>query len=380
MTSPRRLTLLTLLATTVVTTCARADEPGMFLSPTEIAEIRSRIDAGDEPWASVFAALYADATAALRMDPRPIEGRFRYTAPIGHAADEADLPHPDRLRRDSHIVRDLGLVYALTGEEQFASKAVEFVSAWVSSMEPSWPFDRPGPGVEAFDSTLPAMFYGYDLIAGSAPRTPEFAQAVAAWAGTIAEECKLRHYTTGTADTTGWNMLLIASASVVANKPQDRNFVWGDTENEDTFQSMLYLLFDSSGKVDARASAGSRYQGEDVFVAIRRLKTYVYVAEIARHHGVDLYNWQRDGRGLRSSLTAYAPYFTGEISLPGVGGFPLGRDADAWVYEIAHTTWPDRMFQEAIQYLGRPGFDMDILGPVGLTHRYRGGGEAAERP
>jgi hypothetical protein len=222
------------------------------------------------------------------------------------------------------------------------------------------------------------MFYGFDLIAGSEARTDELEQAMAEWAGAISEQCKLRHYTTGTADTTGWNMTLIAAASVVAGKPEDRNFVWGETENQDTFQSMMYLLFEKGGKVNPEVGAGSRYRGEDVFVALRRIKTYVYVAEIARHHGVDLYNWQRDGRGLRPSLTAYAPYFNGEISLPGIGGFPLGRDADAWVFEVANTRWPDIVFEQVVEYLDRPGYDMDILGPVGLTHRYRGGGEALE--
>lgn len=376
MTRARYRYLPLLLTVACIAPCVGASEPSMFLAPDEIAEIKGRISAGDEPWAPVYEALYTDATSFLRVDPLPVQGRFVYTAPVGHVGDDAELTHPERVRRDSHIVRDLGLAYAFSHDEKFAVKAAEFVEAWTTLMEASWPFDRPGPGVEAFNSSLPAMFYGYDLIAGSSARTPELDEAVGAWAGAIAEDCKLRHYTTGTADTTGWNMLLIASASVIADRPEDRNFVWGDTQNEDTFQNMLYLLFDSSGKVDAKVSAGSRYQGEDVFVALRRLKTYVYVAEIARHYGVDLYNWQRDGRGLRRSLTAYAPYFTGEISLPGVGGFPLGRDADTWVYEIAHATWPDRVFQEVIEYLGRPGYDMDILGPVGLTHRYRGGGEA----
>ena len=93
MTSPRRLTLLTLLAT-VVTTCARADEPGMFTGPTEIAEIRSRIDAGVSLGIGLRGTLYR-RTAALRMD-HARRGRFPTTAPIGHAVDGGPA-HPDRL-------------------------------------------------------------------------------------------------------------------------------------------------------------------------------------------------------------------------------------------------------------------------------------------
>lgn len=378
MRSPALIAIAMLASIAAATGPASADQPSMFLGPDEIAEIRSRIDAGDEPWTSVFHALHADAEGFLDLDPQPVEGRYLYTDPIGVLGTEAELSHPERMHRDSHIVRDLGLAYVFTGDERFARKAAQFVRAWIESMEPLWPFDRPSPGVEAFDSTLPAMFYGFDLIAGSEARTDELEQAMAEWAGAISEQCKLRHYTTGTADTTGWNMTLIAAASVVAGKPEDRNFVWGETENQDTFQSMMYLLFEKGGKVNPEVGAGSRYRGEDVFVALRRIKTYVYVAEIARHHGVDLYNWQRDGRGLRPSLTAYAPYFNGEISLPGIGGFPLGRDADAWVFEVANTRWPDIVFEQVVEYLDRPGYDMDILGPVGLTHRYRGGGEALE--
>ena len=199
------------------------------------------------------------------------------------------------------------------------------MSAWVSSMEPSWPFDRPGPGVEAIPPSPPCSTVR--------PHRREraaygFAQAVATWAGTIAGVQAPPH-TTGTADATGWNMLLIASASVVANKPQDRTSC-GATRRTRT-QSMLYLLFDAPARwTRGRAPAAVRRE------CVRRhteLKTYVYVAEIARHMAwISTTGSGTDGAAL--SLTAYAPYSRARSASR--VGFPLGRDADAWVYEIAH--------------------------------------------
>lgn len=368
--------LLALMTCLQPATGGNATGPSMFLNRDEIGQIRAMVDRGEQPWAEVYQALVDECGGYLALRPDAVQGRFQYRPPPWLLPDTApgEPSHEDKARHDSLVVRDLGLAYALTGDERYADKGAEFVAAWVRSMEPIWPFDQDNLGPMAVNTTLPAMFYGYDLMVGSRARTPELEAATAQWVTSLVDTCKVHHFSAN-GDSTGWNLTFMITGSVITGRAEDRSFVYGKTDNTDTFQGLLYVLFGKDGKANPSFLQADRFQGDDVYSALRRIKTYVYVAEVALHQGTDLYNWSRDGRGLRKSLTAYAPYFTGKLKLPGVKQFPLGRDADAWVYEIAHARWPDRVFEDVTQYLDRPGYDVDILGPVGLTHGYRGGAE-----
>lgn len=357
----------------LVVACGRslAAGPSMFLSAPEIAEIRTLVAKGRNPWAVCAAALLDDATRALSARPSPVAGTFTYVSPLqlfgepvsGEPTDE------DLARRDSHTTRDLGLAYAITGDEVFAERAAEFVAAWATTMDPVYPFDERNLGPMAVNTTLPAMFYGYDLIAGSRARTAELEAVVGRWAGALADGCKAHHFSADRT-TTAWNMTFILASTIAAGRQDGHDFVYGKTRNPDTFQSLVPALFRSNGEADAGDNL--RFQGEGIYIGLRMVKSFTYVAEVARHRGVDLYNWEGNRRGLRKCFSYYAPYFNGTLHLPGVGGFPLGRDADACIFEIANAIWPDREFERVLEYLGRPGYDPDILGPMGLTHRYRG--------
>lgn len=351
-----------------------AHAQGLFLDANDAAEIRGAVHQKREPWVSVQAALLAECDASLTLEPKPVEGRFRYEAlaPLLPAyLTKGDERTSDRMRRDSRIVRDLGLGYLLTGKQEYAAKAVQFALAWVRSMEPVWPKDGPLEAALAMDATLPAMFYGWDLCRGSAARTPEADRAMAAWASGLLDTCKEGYSAVADATSIPWNMTFYATCAVAAGRPEELEFVYGKTKNEDTFQSLVPLVFDSNGLLNPNY-APDLGQNQDVYDGIRALKAFTYVAEIARRRGVNLYDWSARGRGLRRSYTAYAPWFSPGSKLSGLKGFPIGRDLDACTFEIAYAVWPDAEFERVIRFLDRPGYDPDILGPVALTHRYRG--------
>ncbi len=352
-----------------------AEGPSLFLNQTEIAEIRGVIHQGREPWRSSYEALLRACDASLQAQPDPVKGRFIYQPPLPLLPEAlAGVPRSDadRMRADARIARNLGLAYALSGNEAYAAKAIEFVTAWAGSMEPTWPAGGKLEAAMAVNTTIPALLYGYDLTAGSAARTPEVERQVQAWAGGLLDTCRTGYSATSDAETMPWNMTFYCVAAVVAGRGGELVFVYGKTKNEDTFQSLYPLIFDKSGPLN-RKYTESTAGNQDIYDGIRVVKAFAYVAEIARHQGTDLYNWVGNGRGLRKSLSAYAPYFSGQKPLEGVKGFPLGRDLDAAVYEIAYAVWPDVEFERVIQFLDRPGYDPDILGPVALTHRYRAG-------
>lgn len=352
-----------------------ADGPSLFLNATEISEIRGVLHQKREPWYSVYQALLKQCDTFLLVEPSPVKGRFVYRPPLPLLSEAmAGMPPSDveHMRADSRMVRDLGLGYALSGNEAYAQKAVAFVTAWAGAMEPSWPADGKLEAAMAMNTSLPAMLYGYDLTWGSPARTEEVDRQVKTWASGLLDSCKKGYSSVSDAQSIPWNMTFYCTAAVVAGRADELTFVYGKTRNEDTFQSLYPLVFEKSGTLN-RSYATSSFGGQDIYDGIRVLKAFSYVAEVARHQGTDLYNWVGNGRGLRKSYTAYAAYFSGKKPLAGVKSFPLGRDLDAAIYEIAYAIWPEVEFENVIVYLDRPGYDPDLLGPVCLTHRYRGG-------
>jgi hypothetical protein len=352
-----------------------ADGPSLFLNATEISEIRGVLHQKREPWYSVYQSLLKQCDGFLLVEPNPVKGRFVYRPPLPLLSEAMTGLAPgdaDYMRRDSRIVRDLGLGYALSGNEAYAQKAVAFVTAWAGAMQPAWPADGKLEAAMAMNTSLPAMLYGYDLLSGSAARTEEVDRQVRTWASALLDSCKTGYSAVSDAQSIPWNMTFYCAAAVVSGRTNELAFVYGKTKNEDTFQSLYPLVFEKSGSLN-RSYATSSFGGQDIYDGIHVLKAFSYVAEVARHQGTDLYNWVGNGRGLRKSYTAYAAYFNGKKPLAGVKSFPLGRDLDAAIYEIAYAIWPEVEFEKVIQYLDRPGYDPDILGPVCLTHRYRGG-------
>ena len=142
-------------------TTPTATRTGLFLSSDEIAAVKAKVLANEQPWKDGYAAIVSAANSAMSVSPRGVTENggghlFRSTVDVGDDYPNAQLV--------GYAVRDLGLGYAFTGNTAYAEKVIDLIYAWCLNpsicMEPTYiPYQ---PGV-CMGITLPAMFYGADL-------------------------------------------------------------------------------------------------------------------------------------------------------------------------------------------------------------------------
>ncbi len=97
--------------------------PGMLNSKEELDFIKKKIKAGEEPWNSSFKLLQNDEHAKPDWQPKPIAEVIRgsYNNPNIGAGD---------LGHDAQAAYIQSLEWTLTGNKQYAKKAIEILNAW----------------------------------------------------------------------------------------------------------------------------------------------------------------------------------------------------------------------------------------------------------
>jgi len=96
----------------------------------------------------------------------------------------------------------------------------------------------------------------------------------------------------------------------------------------------------------------------------------VQTAEIARHHGVDLYNYTlEDGRSLEKALGYHASFAANPSSwhyqqINAYGG------ENAALYELGYASRQKSSYMDVINKWKRPMYESRIMGPVTLTHTF----------
>lgn len=312
--------------------------PAMYLNAEEIAAIKGRLSR--EPWARAFDRLMDSAAVAMDRAPDPIQGDYTVAS-----ADRA------RLSGDCCAVRDLGLAFALTGEERYARKAAAYLLTWAGAMSPRFPS---APSVMDLCATIPAMFYGVDLIWRSRGFTGEDKAHLAAWADELV--CDLEEKPPAPHNpAAGWALNFFAASALVVEDPMRFDLAF------DGFGPSLAGQVDPDGTI-------SRQQGraEGLRDSLLTLKALTCVAEIARHQGIDLYNAVVDGRSLKMACLRHIPFLLGDEVWPG-SERSVG-ETHTELYEIAFRVWREAAFAEVLIRRGRNACDGRILGPVTLTH------------
>lgn len=353
---------------------AAFDHPCMYLNADEIARLRERI-ASDAPARTMADRLVAGADQLLARTPEPVAGPFRNVLIPPLPSDPSQVTpittHGQLARRDLTAARDLGIAYALTGDEKYAAKVAEFASAWAGAMEARLP--NTYSAWLALAQTLPALYYAVDLCWNSPSITGDLKGQIKAWAGAIAAQAREKHPLC-TPYLTAFNLNLIAASGIICEDRGLVEFAYNAPDNPDTFQGLfrgskdaatgkkMPGLFDGNGKANYEAN-----QDAPVSRAIQVIKALTYVAELARHQGQDLYAFEYRGAGLRSAYLYYAPDFDGTRKAPDLSPF-RGAKGDAAVYELAFARYGEPAMLSVIRALGRDLVDPHVLGPIGLTH------------
>lgn len=125
----RSLTLVALLASVFCPpTLAEFTHPGVGHSQESIDFIKSKIEAGEQPWSAAWEALKGSRHASLDWQPSPFPNveRGPYNNPNIGSSDFSG---------DARAAYMHALCWALSGEEAHAKKSAEIVDAWSKTLK-----------------------------------------------------------------------------------------------------------------------------------------------------------------------------------------------------------------------------------------------------
>jgi hypothetical protein len=121
--------------------------PGLLHSAADFARMKTKVDAGAQPWKSGYDKLLANSHSALGYTPRPAEVVYR----------GADGTHPEnygQLYNDVAAAYATALRWKISGDPQYAEKSIQILNAWSAVLT--------GIGGTS-DKFLAAGIYGFQI-------------------------------------------------------------------------------------------------------------------------------------------------------------------------------------------------------------------------
>ena len=103
---------------------SQAKHPGLLHTETDLKRIRDKLAAKEKPWVDGWDALLSSGRAHLGASPRPLETVFRGT----------DGDNFGQMYTDMQRAHQLALRWKITGDEDYAKKALLFLNAWSSKL------------------------------------------------------------------------------------------------------------------------------------------------------------------------------------------------------------------------------------------------------
>ncbi len=350
-----------------------------FLDGNEVVALRDRVADEAEPWRSGYDALLRDAERTLGTTPASVVDDGAPDGVDEHRfATGEDRPDYEAAIEMGTWVRDLGVAYVFTGETRFARKAIELLDHWflapVTRMYPSGRnFGETYFSIE-LHVTVPTLLYGAALVRDS----PEWAaveadrEALREWvaaylAALEAGRGQKRYVGTVRNNIYAWWVLARATAAAYLGDRAALSRAFDDwRENALEQLEPNGLLRHELGRTDGLA------------YSVYGLKALTLTAEVARHHGVELYGYRRPGDDESALLRAFEglrPYVVDAADWEwgtGEDGYTdAERTAAGSVYELAHSRWDRPAFGGVVESIGRPLYDRRILGWTTLTHANR---------
>lgn len=336
--------------------------PNIYLNMNEINDIKTRKSI--EPWRTPYNNLIAEANESLNL---PIQS-VTFSGKIPPSGDKhdyySDVPSLTANRYDyfaasalGKAVRSLGLAYVLTGDVKYARKSVDLINGWCirteTKMNPKFTKFNDQAYVELC-ITMPGMFYGADLIWNYTGWSESDKYAFKQWTQRFIVSAKT--WSRGN-NFENWRLVFISSASIIADDNVSFKYAC------DRWKALINTQMGVSGKMLSEID-----RTNSLSYSTYAINGMIQTAEIARHNGVDLYNYKlADGRGLEKTLDFHAPYVTNPSSWPYKQVNPYNGD-NAALYELAYTFKHKTSYKNAINKWKRPMYEKRVMGPVTLTH------------
>jgi hypothetical protein len=344
----------------------------MFLNSTEIAAIRAKIEAGEQPWATAYDTLISRANGYLSAgtvsvtDGGPVGPSgdpHIFATGNGYEGDRADYQVAHKLQK---AVRTLALAYSFSGQSEYAEKAIEYIYDWTTNpatkMRPDVLEGLQSAGQPRLDCsiTLPGMYYGADLIWNYSGWHSDEKAAFVDWVQTLMNSYyKPGHGQCGN-NWQDWKHLMYAASAVIVE-----NDAYLD-DSFSLFKEALPCKMNDEGRMEKEYT---RSGNGGISYSLFSLDPMLMIAEIARHHGEDLYSFSSGGKSLELGMDYMAPYCTNPSTWPWKAGnwSPGGTDG-VGAFELIYFYKQKANYMDFIQESGHPLFDIWITGDVTLTH------------
>jgi hypothetical protein len=357
----------------------------MFLNQQEINSIKLKITSNSEPWKSAYAKLINDANSELsksyysitknggypnksvyyvrgpyawRCNENPCEAECtgtEWTICDGHTNPNADREDYKEAISVGTAVRNLALAYKFTNDTRYADKAIYFINHWtVNSSTMMLPYY---PGFQSkieLSITMPAMFYGAELLLDYPGWKASDKQAFINWASKFGNSAVLWSETNNFEN---WRNVVLFSTAVLTDNKTMLDYAVAN------WKKVIPLHINNSGFMTKEIN-----RADSLSYSTYAINGMMQGAEIARHQGIDLYNYKDSrGIGLKKALDTHAPYVANPSKWP-LSQVNAYRGDNAAMYEVAYSWNPSSSYLSAINRWGRPMTETRIMGPVTLTH------------
>lgn len=343
--------------------------PNMYLNDDEISIIKRKIGNDEQPWRVAYDNMINDDDKWLNMPIQSVTfgGNIspggdihEYNTGVPYITDGISGPDVDRTDYNAAInmsrtVRNLGLVYALTGKDVYAEKAIILINAW--TIDPDTKMNPKFTNSQSFielSVSIPAMFYGADLIWNYPGWNQTDKDAFRQWVAQMIEDAKGWNRDNNFEN---WRLVFISSGSVITEDVVSRKYAF------DRWKSIIpdQMNLDGSMKQELTRTNSLTY-------STYALNGMLQTAEIARHYGVDLYNYKLlDGRGLEKALDFHAPYIINSSNWTYKQIYQYKGDNSA-IYELAYSFKQKSSYYDVINRWKRPMYEMRVMGQTTLTH------------
>ncbi|NOK59340.1 MAG: hypothetical protein GFH23_1086618n225 [Chloroflexi bacterium AL-N1] len=365
-----------------------ANEPNVFISTSEIAAVKAQVQAGNEPWKSSYNRILSDANAALNKGPYnvtrnggpnsghdyrtelPYCGWKRVDGKDPDCRDGQINPQADRKDYEAAIsfgaaVRDLGLAYAFTNDERYAQRAAYLIRVWaVDSSTRMTPKYTDNQSRIELSITMPGVFYGADLIRGSSSWPQNEQAAFENWVDDFLGTSRW----TATNNFDLWRLVTISSGGAFLNDQGELNYAF------DRYKQILPNHIGQQGQMLQELG-----RTKSLTYSLYSVNALTQIAEIARHNGVNLYDYTTSGVGLKTALDFHAPFSTDQSSWSRQQIAPI-ESQDIAYYEMAYNYFGEGRYLSVLQEWGRPVYERRTMGWVTLTHGRLEGGPTVPSP
>ncbi|MCF6325557.1 MAG: DUF5011 domain-containing protein [Gammaproteobacteria bacterium] len=361
-------------------TVVAGPHPKMYLNQAEIDVIKSKISGGEEPWASAYTEVMAEADLALTQGLESVTfggpgtpGSNRYASRRG---DDTNFVRHDYFAaiRLSDKTRSLGLAYAFTGEARYAVKAIDLIRHW--SLSPATRMSPiPGNSIETF-ITMPGYYYGADLILDYEGWDPAEKADFLGWVSAMGN--RVRNKGEGNNNFSNWRVVMLASTGALLD---DQSYL--DVAKSE-FERMVPIQIAGSGSSKA-GQLGWEVKREEggLHYSLFAINAMIQGAEILNNQGFNMYDYTDPSTGgnLRLALDFITPY---ALNPETWGKTQEALERDGYVqptvitvdnsmalFELAYSYWQDPAYLAVLNKWGRPIDDIRPMGNTTLTHANR---------